>query len=87
MHSLILLLDTLNIGQRIRQDLRFLQRSRPSTRSLLMNTSRGDRFLQRKELGIHIGAVPLLDNVVGRAFGGITHLWVLARSGVVGVLR
>lgn len=87
MHGLILLLNTLNVGEGISQNLRFLQRSRTNASSLLVNTSRRDRFLQRKELSIHICAVPLLDNVVGRAFGGIPHLWVRAGSGVIGVLR
>lgn len=82
LEHLVFLLQFLHEGDGIGQDLRLLQRRRAPLGGLL--DSAAHRLLQGNELGVHVRAVPLLDDVVRRplrriaAGGGLG----LTRAGV-----
>lgn len=85
MHGLVLLLDGLDVGEGIAEDLGFLEGC-CSASGGLVHACWGDGFLQSEKLGVHVCAVALLDDVVGSSFRGIACLWVLAGGGLVGFL-
>lgn len=86
MQILILLLDIVDVGECVGENLGFLQGTSPGSRSLLVHSSGGDGFLQRKELGIHVCAITLLDDIVSGALGSVACLGILTGGGVIGVM-
>lgn len=76
LHRQILLLDALDISQGITQDLRFLERPRARAGRLLHASGR-DSLFKCQELGVHVGAVPLLDDIVCGTLGSVPTLRIL----------
>lgn len=59
----------MHVGDRVGQDLGLLERRGPALGRLLDPAAHG--LLEGHELGVHVGAVPLLDDVVRGPLGGV----------------
>lgn len=77
MQGLVLLLNAIDVGKGISQDLRLFERPRANL-GMFLNTRGRDGLLEGNKFGVHVGAVALLDDVMGGTLGSIPHLRVLA---------